>query len=125
MRKLFLLLMMCATMTLAQNSSAPKASTQKASTRKISASAFPDAAELNQMAARFAPGKSGVDHSGLSAGDKKALVKLIEASQIVNHLFMQQFWSGDLAFTSKLQQDKSALGKGAAALFLDQQRPVV
>ncbi len=117
MRKLFLLLMMCATMTLAQNSSAPKASTQKASTRKISAPAFPDAAELNKMAARFAPTEMRVDTSLLSAGDKKALVKLIEASQIVNHLFMQQLWSGDLALYSKLQEDKSALGKARLHYF--------
>ena len=106
MRKLFLLLMVCTTMTLAQKSSTPKA-----------AAAFPDAAELNKMAARFAPTEMRVDTTSLSAGDKKALVKLIAASHIVNHLFMQQFWSGDLALYSKLQQDKSALGKARLHYF--------
>ncbi len=107
MRKLFLLLMVCTTMTLAQKSSTPKAA----------AAAFPDAAELNKMAARFAPTEMRVDTSSLSAGDKKALVKLIAASHIVDHLFMQQFWSGDLALYSKLQQDKSALGKARLHYF--------
>ncbi len=105
MRKLFLLLMVFTTMTLAQKTAAPKPS------------AFPDAVELNKMAARFAPTEMRVDTSSLSAGDKKALVKLIEASQIVNHLFMQQFWSGDLALYRKLQQDKSALGQARLHYF--------
>jgi len=80
-------------------------------------SAFPTADELNQMAARFAPAPLEVDLSGLSAGDKKALAKLIEAGRIVNHLFMQQFWSGDLALYDKLQLDKSALGKARLHYF--------
>jgi hypothetical protein len=111
MRKLFLLLMVCATMTLAQKSSAPNV------TQKISPPAFPDTAELNKMVARFAPTEMRVDTSSLSAGDKKALVKLIEASRTTNHLFMQQFWSGDLALYGKLQQDKSALGKARLHYF--------
>src|SRR6185437_12011305 len=49
----------------------------------------PDAAELNKMAARFAPTRLLVDASVLSAGDKQALVKLIEAARIVNTLFMR------------------------------------
>src|SRR5215510_2873529 len=73
--------------------------------------------ELNQMAARFAPTSLQVDTSGLSAGDKKALVKLIEAGRIVNHIFMQQLWSGDLALYQKLQQDKSALGRARLHYF--------
>ncbi|HEY1525176.1 MAG TPA: hypothetical protein VGH51_02970 [Candidatus Angelobacter sp.] len=77
----------------------------------------PNADELNQMAARFAPVPLNVDLSALSASDKKALAKLIEAGRIVNHLFMQQFWSGDLALYQKLQQDKSALGKARLHYF--------
>ena len=69
------------------------------------------------MAARFAPAPLDVDLSGLSEGDKKALAKLIEAGRIVNHLFMQQFWSGDLALYDKLQLDKSALGKARLHYF--------
>ena len=77
----------------------------------------PDAAELNKMAARFAPTRLVVDTSALSAGDKQALVKLIEAARIVNTLFMKQFWSGDLALYHKLQQDKTPLGNARLHYF--------
>jgi hypothetical protein len=80
-------------------------------------SSFPDADELNRMAARFAPAHLEVDTSGLSAGDKKALAKLVAAGKIVNHLFMQQFWSGDLALYQKLQQDHTPLGKARLHYF--------
>lgn len=73
--------------------------------------------ELKQMAARFAPTPLQVDTSGLSAGDKKALVKLIQAARILNHIFMQQIWSGDLGLYQKLQQDKSALGRARLHYF--------
>jgi hypothetical protein len=82
-----------------------------------SAQTFPDAAELKRMAARFAPTPLEVDTSTLSAGDKQALVKLIEASQVVNHIFMEQLWSGNLALYHKLQQDKSPLGQARLHYF--------
>src|SRR5947209_8136636 len=78
---------------------------------------FPDTADLNRMIARFAPAPLNVDISGLSAGDRKALVKLIEAGHLVNHIFMQQFWSGDLSLYQKLQQDQSPLGKARLHYF--------
>jgi peptidase M49-like protein len=77
----------------------------------------PDAAELAKMAARFAPTKLAVDTSALSAGDKQALVKLIEAAHILNTLFMKQFWSGNLALYHKLQQDKTPLGRARLHYF--------
>jgi hypothetical protein len=80
-------------------------------------SSAPDLNELNQMAARFAPTPLQVDTATLSAGDKKALVKLIQAARIVNHIFMQQIWSGDLALYQKLQQDKSPLGRARLHYF--------
>ncbi len=81
------------------------------------AQSFPDAAELNKMAARFAPTPLEVDISALSPGDKQALVKLIQASQVVNRLFMQQLWSGNLASYKKLQQDKTPLGQARLRYF--------
>jgi hypothetical protein len=93
------------------------ATAQKTPAPASAEASFPNAGELNQMAARFAPAPLEVDISSLSAGDKKALAKLIEAGRIVNHLFMQQFWSGDLALYDKLQLDKSALGKARLHYF--------
>jgi hypothetical protein len=98
-------------MATAQKTPAP------ASSPNTAPAAFPNADELNQMAARFAPVRLEVDLSSLSAGDRKALARLIEAGRIVNHLFMQQFWSGDLALYQKLQQDKTPLGKARLHYF--------
>jgi hypothetical protein len=80
-------------------------------------SQFPNADELNRMAARFAPAPLEVDLSGLSAGDKQALAKLIEASKSLNEVFMEQLWSGNLALYHKLQQDKSPLGQARLRYF--------
>ena len=82
-----------------------------------SSSSLPDTADLKKMAERFALTPLQVDTSALSAGDKRALVKLIDAARVVNHLFMQQLWSGDLALYQKLQQDRSALGQARLHYF--------
>jgi Peptidase family M49 len=85
--------------------------------QKPASTSMPDAAELERMAARFAPTRLQVDPSGLSAGDKQALVKLIEAAHVVNKIFMEQFWSGNLALYKKLQQDKTPLSKARLHYF--------
>ncbi|PYP92981.1 MAG: hypothetical protein DMG65_02080 [Candidatus Angelobacter sp. Gp1-AA117] len=102
MRRILLAVLILMTTALAQETTSPSA---------------PGVDELNRMAARFAPTPLQVDTSALSPGDKKALVKLIQAARIVNHIFMQQFWSGDLALYQKLQQDKSALGQARLHYF--------
>jgi len=63
----------------------------------------PDKAELDKMIARFAPTPLRVDTSHLSAGDKKALAKLIAAARVVNDIFMQQMWSGNHAEWRRLR----------------------
>jgi hypothetical protein len=98
------------------NATQKKAAPEKAAPANPAAPTS-DAAELQKMAARFAPTPLRVDTSGLSAGDKQALVKLIQAARIVNHIFMQQFWSGDLALYTKLQQDKTPLGQARLHYF--------
>ena len=90
------LILLSAVMTVAQTKS------------KVS---FPDAAELNRLAARFAPTPLQVDTSALSAGDKQALPKLIEAARLLNVVFMKQLWSGNLATYEKLKGDKTPLGQ--------------
>src|SRR5215472_8044005 len=91
--------------------------TAMAQAQKNSSPSLPDAAELNRMAARFAPTPLQVDTAALSAGDRKALVKLIQAAHVVNHIFMEQLWSGNLALYRKLQQDKSPLGQARLHYF--------
>src|SRR3954463_9302371 len=67
--------------------------------------------QLKQMSARIAPVSLKHDESSLSAGDRQALPKLVEAAKVLNFLFMDQLWSGDRALYEKLQKDATALGK--------------
>jgi hypothetical protein len=75
------------------------------------AAVMPDLAQLKQMSARFAPVKLNYDAAALSAGDKKALAKLVDAARVLNWVFMDQLWSGDRALYDKLQKDTSPLSK--------------
>ncbi|HUI81181.1 MAG TPA: hypothetical protein VLY24_24820 [Bryobacteraceae bacterium] len=77
----------------------------------LAATVMPDLTQLKQMDARFAPVKVQYDTSTLSAGDRNALAKLIEAARILNFLFMDQLWSGNRALYDQLQKDTSPLGK--------------
>jgi hypothetical protein len=73
--------------------------------------------QLKQMAARFAPTPLQVDTTALSPGDQKALVKLIQASRILNHIFMEQLWAGNRGLYQKLQQDQTPLGRARLHYF--------
>jgi hypothetical protein len=77
----------------------------------------PGLEDLKTMAARFAPTEYRVDTSHLSAGDRKALAKLVEASRVIDDIFMTQYWSGDHAEYAKLKKDATALGKARAEYF--------
>src|SRR5271165_4297829 len=76
-----------------------------------------DLAQLEKMTGRFAPTPLRVDTSRLSSGDRQALVKLIEAARILNDIFMQQMWDGNLALYSRLQKDTTPLGKARLHYF--------
>lgn len=73
--------------------------------------------ELQQMMAKFAPVELKVDTSHLSTGDRGALAKLIEASRIVNRIFLRQMWAGNPALYEKLKQDSTPLGKARLDVF--------
>ncbi|PWF49413.1 dipeptidyl-peptidase 3 family protein [Massilia glaciei] len=75
------------------------------------------AAQLNQMAQRFAPVSLRADTSKLSAGDKAAIVKLIEAAKIIDTLQLRQRWSGNEALWSALKKDATPLGKARLNYF--------
>jgi hypothetical protein len=72
---------------------------------------IPALPELDRMIARFAPTELRVDTSALSSGDQKALAKLIEASRMIDDIFLTQLWSGNHKLLSELRKDKSPLGK--------------
>jgi hypothetical protein len=77
----------------------------------------PNLAELNRMIARFAPTDLRVETSALSTGDQKALAKLIEASRMIDDIFLTQLWSGNHKLLSELEKDKSPLGKARLHYF--------
>jgi len=66
--------------------------------------------QLQAMAKRFAPVDLTADTSKLSAGDRVAIAKLIEAAKIVDTLQLRQRWSGNEALWAALQKDKTPLG---------------
>jgi len=72
---------------------------------------MPNLAQLRKMGARFAPVTLKYDESGLSAGDRLALPKLLDAARVMNSIFMDQIWSGNRALDEKLRQDDTPLGK--------------
>jgi hypothetical protein len=92
--------------------------TAPAAPKKVQKSAPPPGlAQLEKMASRFAPTSLRVDTSKLSAGDRQALVKLIEAARTVNDIFLKQMWSGNQALYARLQKDHSPLGKARLHYF--------
>jgi len=76
-----------------------------------------DSAGLKRMAAQFAPAPLSVDTAHLSAGDRKALVKLIEAGRVIDDIFLEQLWDGNQALKKRLAADRSALGQARLDLF--------
>jgi Peptidase family M49 len=71
----------------------------------------PGLSELRAKIDRFAPVELKVDVSGLSAGDRQALAKLIEAARIFDPVFMRQLWDKNLPTWERVQRDRTALGQ--------------
>ena len=69
------------------------------------------------MIARFAPVELHADASKLSAGDQKALAKLLDAARVIDDIFLEQVWSGNKALRAKLAADTSPLGKARLHYF--------
>jgi hypothetical protein len=77
-----------------------------------------DLATLRRKAARFAPTVVTADASRLSAGDRRALSKIIEAARLFDPLFIRQVWSGNEALKRKLEADRTPLGRARLHYFL-------
>jgi hypothetical protein len=63
---------------------------------------------LSQKIARFAPTEITADISSLPAGERKALDKIIEASRLMDDIFLRQVWRGNTALLERLRADTSA-----------------
>jgi len=74
--------------------------------------------ELAKKIRRFSPTMLTANTAPLSAGDRKALQKIIEAAKLMDPLFLRQVWSGNEALKQKLEADKSAIGRQRLHYFL-------
>ena len=77
-----------------------------------------ETAKLQRMTARFAPTNIAVDLSKVSASDKKVLAKLVEASQIMDAIFLRQVWAGNEAMLIDLAQQQTLEGRARLHYFL-------
>src|SRR6266540_7069324 len=83
----------------------------------------PDFAKLQSMTARFAPTEIRADVSTLSPAHRRVLAKLVEASKIIDALFLRQVWSGNDAMVLDLVHDDSPLGRERLHYFLINKGP--
>ena len=72
-------------------------------------------ASLDAKIRRFAPTTLTADTSRLSAGDRRALDKIIEAAKLMDPLYLRQVWSGNPALLARLEADTTPEGRAAAA----------
>ena len=72
---------------------------------------------LDAKIRRFAPTTLSADTSRLSAGDRRALAKIIEAAKLLDPLYLRQVWSGNPALLARLQADRSAEGRARLHYF--------
>ncbi len=75
-------------------------------------------AELNEKIRRFAPTVVTADTSGLAARDRQALAKVVEAAKLLDPLFLRQVWSGNVALKTKLEADRTPLGRARLHYFM-------
>jgi hypothetical protein len=85
--------------------------------RRASVRSSNELSELNAKIRRFAPTVVTADTSRLSAGDRRALAKIIAAARLLDPLFLRQVWSGNDALQRRLEADKSPLGRARLHYF--------
>ena len=83
----------------------------------------PDADALKKMIARFAPVEIGADVSALPASERQALTRLVQASRIMDALFLRQVWAGNEALLLDLLEDETPLGRSRLRYFLINKGP--
>ncbi|MEO8168503.1 MAG: hypothetical protein ABI623_09660, partial [bacterium] len=67
---------------------------------------------------RFASTEITADVSKLSDGNRKALDKLIEASRLMDEIYLRQVWGGNAALKVRLAADTSSEGTARFAMFM-------
>ena len=76
------------------------------------------AGDVEAQIARFAPVDLTADISTLPANEKQALTRLVQASKIIDTLFLRQVWAGNEQMLQELQRDQSPVGRARLHYFL-------
>ncbi|NOJ83612.1 dipeptidyl-peptidase 3 family protein [Myxococcus xanthus] len=79
---------------------------------------FPDAVELQRLTARFAPVELRVDLKALPESERRALARIVQASKLMDALFLRQRWAGNDSLLLDLVQDTTPLGRARLQAFL-------
>jgi hypothetical protein len=85
--------------------------------------AVPNTTELQKMTARFAPTEIGADVSKLPASERSVLAKLVEASKVIDAIFLKQVWAGNEAMLLDLARDTTTEGRARLHYFLINKGP--
>ncbi|AGC47953.1 hypothetical protein MYSTI_06680 [Myxococcus stipitatus DSM 14675] len=80
--------------------------------------ALPDAAELQRLTARFAPVELSVDLKALPDNERRALGRIVQASQLMDALFLRQRWAGSETVLLGLVRDETPLGRARLHAFV-------
>ena len=75
------------------------------------------------MTARFAPTEITANVAKLSPNDRKVLARLVEASQIIDGIFLRQAWAGNPSMLLDLAGDTSPEGRARLHYFLINKGP--
>src|SRR5262245_28130320 len=82
-----------------------------------------DLGQLQTMTARFAPVEIGADLAALPANERGAVAKLVDASHVMDALFLRQTWAGAPAVLMSLLRDESPIGRARLRYFLINKGP--
>ena len=85
--------------------------------------AVPDQPSLEKLTARFAPTDITAEVTALPAGERHALGKLVQASRLIDALFLRQVWAGNEAELMRLLRDDTPLGRTRLHAFLVNKGP--
>lgn len=105
------------------STTALEAAPKKAAKKEAKAEALPDLKKLKDIVRKFEKVELKVDLAKLPETEKKALAKLIQASDVLDTIYMKQIWAGNLALKDKLSKETSELGKARFEAFMLDKSP--
>ena len=79
---------------------------------------LPNQAELEALTARFAPVEIRVELAALPAHERQALTRLIQASKLIDGIYLRQVSPSNTSIMLDLTQDESPLGKARLHYFV-------